>query len=404
VALGVGLLIGGERERRKRDRPSPSAAGIRTFTIASLIGAVAFLVGGPVMLAVATAGVAAFAAVSYWRLRADGDPGLTTEAALVLTALLGGLAVSDARLAAGLGVVVTVVLAARTPMHRFVKSVLTEDEARAALLLAAATLVVLPLLPDRQLGPFGALNPYRIWLLVVLVLAIGALGQVAVRLLGARFGLPVAGFASGFISSVATIGAMGDRAARNPGALGPAVAGAVLSTVATVAQMAIVVGATSLPTLYALAPALVCAGAAAAIYGVVFTLIAVKQPPGDEAPSDGEAFSLKTALIFGLTLSLILLVSAALSHWFGEGGAVIAAAVAGLVDTHAAAISIATLAASGELTPAEAVAPVLAAFSTNTLSKALVARAAGSRPFRWRVILGLAIVLGAAWAGALATA
>ena len=95
MALGVGLLIGAERERRKQERPSPSAAGIRTFTVAALAGAVALLVGGVLVLAVVAVAVTAFAALGYWRAEGEDDPGLTTEIALVLAVLVGALAVPE---------------------------------------------------------------------------------------------------------------------------------------------------------------------------------------------------------------------------------------------------------------------------------------------------------------------
>jgi hypothetical protein len=218
VALGIGLLIGAERERRKGAGPSRSPAGIRTFTVTSLAGAVSFIVGGEVLLAVATAGVIILTVAAYWRGH-ENDPGLTTEIALILTALLGGLAIQQPALAAGIAVVVAVLLAARSRLHRFVSSVLTEDELNDGLIFAGATLVVLPLVPDRPMGPYGALNPHSIWILVILVMAISAAGYIAVRLLGARFGLPIAGLASGFISSTATIGAMGARVAKTPDVL-----------------------------------------------------------------------------------------------------------------------------------------------------------------------------------------
>jgi uncharacterized membrane protein (DUF4010 family) len=102
-------------------------------------------------------------------------------------------------LAAGIAVAVTFLLSARSALHRF-RSVLSEDEVRDALIFAAATLIVLPLLPDQAMGPFSALNTHSIWIIVILVMAIGAFGHIAVRLFGAHFGLPVAGLASGFKS------------------------------------------------------------------------------------------------------------------------------------------------------------------------------------------------------------
>ena len=216
VALGIGLLIGTERERRRGQALASATAGIRTFTLAAVTGAISIVIGGELLLAVTTGGVFALTGFAYLRGYED-DPGLTTEIALIATVLLGGLAMSRPGLAAGIAVAVTIVLSARTALHRFVRSVLSEDEVRDALIFAAATLIVLPLLPNQPIGPFGAINPHAIWIIVILVMAIGALGHVAVRLLGARFGLPVSGLASGFISSIATIGAMGARAAEKLG-------------------------------------------------------------------------------------------------------------------------------------------------------------------------------------------
>jgi hypothetical protein len=191
VALGVGLLIGAERERRKGEGPSRSPAGIRTFTVASLAGAISFIAGGELLLAIATAGVIVLTAVAYWRGRED-DPGLTTEIVLIVTVLLGGLSMQKPALAAGLAVTVAILLAVRTRLHRLVGTVLTEEELNDALIFAGATLVILPLVPDRPMGPYGALNPHSIWILVILVMAISAAGYVAIRVLGARYGLPIA--------------------------------------------------------------------------------------------------------------------------------------------------------------------------------------------------------------------
>ena len=400
VALGIGLLIGAERERRKGEGPARSPAGIRTFTVASLAGAISFIIGSELLLAIATAGVVALTAIGYWRGRND-DPGLTTEVALILTVLLGGLSTQQPVLAGGLAVTVAALLASRTRLHRFVRSVLTEQELNDILVFAGATLVVLPLIPDRPMGPYGALNPHSIWILVILVMAISGGGYIAVRVLGARFGLPVAGLASGFISSTATIAAMGARVKTTADATTPAVAGAVLSTVATIAQMAIVLGATSWPTFRTLAISLACAGVTAVIYGAIFTVRALRPEAREDVEARGRAFNPATTLAFALTLSCIMVAAAALQEWLGEEGIVLAAALAGFVDTHSAAISVATLVASGKMTAADAVLPILAGLSTNTISKLVLAATSGGRSFAVRVIPGLILVVLAAWGGAL---
>jgi uncharacterized membrane protein (DUF4010 family) len=396
-ALAVGALIGAERERRKGEGPARAPAGIRTFTITSLAGAVAFALGGVGLLAVVTGSVAILVAISYWRAQ-DEDPGLTTEIVLVLTALLGGLSMQSPQTAAAIAVTVTVLLYTKAWLHNLVITVISKTELDDALILAAATLVVLPVVPNRQMGPYLALNPQSIWIVIVLVMAISAAGYVAVRLFGARFGLPLAGAISGFISSAATIGAMGSRAVKSKNLLSACVAGAVLSTVATIAQMALVIAATSMPTLISLSGPLLLAGVIAAAYGLAFTLLAARNAGGD-AVQNGGVFSLNTALAFGVILALVLVISAALQTRYGNTGVLLAAAVAGLVDTHAAAISVATLVASGKITPQDAVLPILVGLTSNTLTKIVVAATSGGWAFALRVVPGLVLVTLAAWIG-----
>ena len=396
-AVAVGALIGAERERRKGEGPARSPAGIRTFTITSIAGAVAFSLGGVVLLAVLTACVAAMAAVAYWRAQ-DQDPGLTTEIVLVLTALLGGLCMQAPQTAAAIAVTVTVLLYTKAWLHNLVISVISKDELDDALIFAAATLVVLPLVPNRQMGPYLALNPHSIWIVIVLVMAISAAGYVAVRLFGARFGLPLAGAISGFISSTATIGAMGSRTKKSKDLLAACVAGAVLSTLATIVQLALVVAATSMPTLFRMSGPLLLAGGTAAAYGAAFTLLAARNA-GNDAAQTGGVFSLKAALAFGSILALILVISAGLQERFGGAGVLLATVVAGLVDTHAAAISVATLVASGKVTPQDAVVPILAGLTSNTLTKIIMAAISGGWAFALRVVPGLVLVALAAWVG-----
>ena len=398
-AVAVGALIGAERERRKGEGPARSPAGVRTFTIASIAGAVAFSLGGVVLLAVLTGCISAMVAVSYLRNQ-NQDPGLTTEIVLVLTALLGGMCMQVPQTAAAIAVGVTVLLYTKAWLHNLVITVISKDELDDGLIFAAATLVVLPLVPNRQMGPHLALNPHSIWIVIVLVMAISAAGYIAVRLFGARFGLPLAGAISGFISSTATIGAMGSRAMKSKDLLAACVAGAVLSTVATIAQLALVVAATSTLTLFNLSGPLLLAGGTAAAYGAAFTLLAVRNS-GSNAAQTGGVFSLKTALIFGSVLAVILVISAALQERFGGAGVLVAAVVGGLVDTHAAAISVATLVASGKVTPVDAVVPILAALTSNTLSKIIMAVTSGGWAFAFRVVPGLILVALAAWVGTL---
>jgi uncharacterized membrane protein (DUF4010 family) len=398
TALGIGLLVGLERERRKGEGPSRGPAGIRTFALASLLGGVSLTLAVPGLFVAIAICVGLLVAVAYARSRPT-DPGLTTEVALVVTFLLGALAVRQPALASGIAVLVTILLAARTRLHRFARDVLSEREIHDGLLFAAAALVVLPLAPDRPVDPFGVLVPRKVWFLVVLVMAVGSAGYVAVRTLGARAGLPLSGFAGGFVSSAATIGSMGQRAKETPALLRPAVSGAVLSTVATIVQLAIVLAAVDPRVLRALAAPLAFAGVVAVGYGVAFALRVGKVPAGAKA-DPGHAFDLRAAIVFAAVVAGLLVLAALARERLGSGGVVLATAVAGFADAHAAAISAASLSAAGKITPLEAVLPVLAGVTTNSVTKMLLAATTGSRAFAMQTIPGLVLVLAAAWLGA----
>jgi uncharacterized membrane protein (DUF4010 family) len=400
VALGIGLLIGAERERRKGSGPTRGAAGIRTFAVAALLGALGVLLGGGLLLAVVALVVGALAVAAYLRTQSD-DPGMTTEIALLLTCLLGGLAMRDAGLAAGIGVALAALLAARNRIHYFVSSVLSERELHDALLFLAAALIALPLAPDRFMGPFDAINPHAITRLIVLVMGISALGYVAMRALGTRYGLPLAGFAAGFVSSTATIHAMGARAQQQPAQMTSAVAGAVLSTVATIIQMAVVVATVQPALLDALLWPLLFGGAAACAYSLPFIPGKASQQQEQPNADAGRAFDLKTALVFAAVVSAVLLLSAGLSAWLGTRGTLLAAALTGLVDTHATAASVASLVVAHKLSVNAALWPILAGLTTNTLMKVLVAFSAGGVRYAARIVPGLALVIVAVWLGTL---
>ena len=185
VALAVGLLIGLDRERHKRAEMPQTAAGLRTFALSSLLGVMAAIAASGWLLLVVGAGVVALVSQSYRRTQRL-HPGQTTEFALLATFAIGYLAASHVGLAAGLGVCVAILLNAKSRLHRFALTQLSEQELHDALLLAAAALIVLPLLPDHAIDPYGVFNPQVVWRLTVIILSVHALGYVARRTLGAR--------------------------------------------------------------------------------------------------------------------------------------------------------------------------------------------------------------------------
>jgi hypothetical protein len=176
VALIIGLVIGAEREQRLSEKESPSkSAGIRTFTVVALMGATGMLLAQPWLLAVLGLGVISATLMAY-ALGDRTDPGLTSELALVLTFALGALAIAQPSLALGTGIVVAMLLAFRSKIHSLVNDMLTPTELRDVLLVAGAALVMLPMLPDRAIDPFGAINPFVLWRLVVVIRAPGPPG------------------------------------------------------------------------------------------------------------------------------------------------------------------------------------------------------------------------------------
>ena len=397
VAFGIGLLIGVERERSKGDGPARGAAGVRTFLLVALAGAIAQRIGG-VGLAVGGGFVALAALAAYQRSRRT-DPGLTTEVAMLVTFLLGALAMRATPLAAALGVVVALVLAGKTRMHRFVRDTLTDQELHDALLLAAAAAVVLPLLPDRTIDPWDALNPHKLWTLVVLIMAINAAGYVALRALGPSAGLALAGFVGGFVSSTATIAAMGDRTRAAPALQAQCVAGALFSNVATVVVLTAVIGALSPPMLARLAWPLAFAGAAALLAAGVARSRSSFEAVDDQPVAAGRPFEPRQALAFAAIVSAILLFSAIIHRWLGDAGVTVAAGLSGFADLHAAAASVAQMVAGGSL-PADATGgPVFVALATNTCSKLLMAWLRGGRGFLLRVLPGVALIVAAFAAG-----
>jgi uncharacterized membrane protein (DUF4010 family) len=397
VALGIGLLIGAERERRMAERARRGPAGLRTFALVALLGGVVDHVGGDAVLAVALAFVAGAALVSYFR---EGDPGITTEVALVVTFLLGVLAQREPAVASALAVSVTILLATRSALHRFVSSVLTDQEVHDALLLAAAALVVLPLLPNRTVGPLEVLNPFSVWRLVVLLMAISSAGYVAVRAVGPRYGLPIAGLLGGFVSSTATIGAMGARSRGQPDALRATIAAALFSTVATMLQMAALVGTISSTLLRDLVWPLAF-GAVAALVAAGIALLGARATPDEHRVGYGRAFELRTAVILAGTITAVTFASAAASEIAGDSGVQLAAFVGGFADTHAAAIGVSSVFVSGKLGVSAATLAVLAALSSNTVSKVVFAFIGGGSRYAVPVAIGLVIVIAAVWLGLL---
>ncbi len=398
AALGGGLLIGLERERRKGRGDQREAAGIRSFALAALGGGLAQTMQQPALIALGALLVAALAAVAYWksRERRPGlpapDPGLTTELALFITYLVGVLSVQQPVLGAGAAAVVAAMLAARERLHRLATQVLSQAELHDALLLAALVLVLLPLTPATPLAWLGGLAPRTLLLTVVMILSLQAAGHVALRLLGARAGLALSGLFSGFVSSTATIASMAARARAQPQQSGPALAGALFSTAATWPQVLMLALALSLAAWSALWPCAV-AGAAVALAGGAWpwrlSAGEVNTTPKVQTEPIQGPLRLREALLVASVLAGVFLLVGWGQQQLGGAGLLAGTALTALVDAHAPVAALLTLHGAARIDSDTLRLGVVLAVAANSATRAVTAWVAGGAAFGGRVTLSL---------------
>jgi uncharacterized membrane protein (DUF4010 family) len=410
VSAAIGLLVGMERERRSRADEMHPMAGVRTFPLIALGASLSSLLYpsfGAAVVALPMFGLLVLLGVAmHWRHRTSGldrTVGMTTAVAALVTWLIGlvpfaeGLPLGfQARqvLALALGGVTMAALAMRTPLHVWAQRLSSADMyATVQFLLLAA--VVLPLLPDEELGPYGALNPFTVGVVVVVIAAISFFGYVAVRVLGARRGVGLTGLFGGLASSTAVTLTFSQRGRETPAIAPTAALAIVLASGVMFPRLALELAVVSPGLLAPTAVALTAMLAASALAAWLLWRRARRDvADGGREPQFANPFSLRSALKLGLVFAVVRVVVAAASDWFGTRGLLVSAALAGLTDVNAIALSVAGMFRDGRLGGDEAAAAVLLAAGSNTVSKAGLALALGGR----RVGLPVA----AAFAGVLA--
>lgn len=388
TATGVGFLIGIVRERLHQ--PGAMMAGVRTHTIAALMGAVAFSLG-PSIFGVALAIAGILIGVGYYKSY-TADPGMTGEVSLIMTVLLGGLAVHSNDVAAALGVAVAVLLFLKKPLRQFSQELLTETELEDALILFSAALIVLPLLPQQAIDPWGALKPFAVWKVVVIIMFTGMLGHLAIRLKGVQWGLPIASLLSGLISSTAVIMDLGKKSKQEPALTGVACASALLSNLASLILFALVVGASSMPLLQAVAVPL-CLGALA-LLGMAIALFKRHQLPLSFAITQSQrAFEMSHVLMISLSISSISLLSTWMGSVFGQAGTFVSAVVVGFAEIHAAAVSVSQLVDPAVPVPSLARWGILAVLTASIVSKSALSFISGGKDYGQKMTGALFIFL-----------
>ncbi len=394
TSLAIGLLIGVERER------NPSAkAGLRTFALTSVFGTLAAMLGeqaGGAWLpgvGLAIVGLAIVAAYHRTPAAPDEDPGTTTVIALVAAYALGALCwYGERSLAVALAVVITALLYFK-PELRGLLDRFERRDLLSVLQFATLSFVILPVLSDRSYGPYGALNPYQIWLMVVLVSGLSLAGYIALKIVGARYGLVLVGLLGGLVSSTATT-LVYSRHARENALNGVAAGGVILiANLVVLARIALVSAAVSPAILPRLAPVL--GGALLAGAAATFVYWRGRLGAGGElpVPKIANPTELRAAFGFGLLFAVVLVLAAWLSDVAGRAGLYAVALASGLTDMDALTLSTLRLFSLGTLEAAHAVIAIAIAYASNTAFKLGLALTIGGPALARHVILPAAAPL-----------
>lgn len=414
VALASGLLVGMQRERTHSD-----LAGIRTFPLIAVFGAMCAVLARAVVgfpdktaavglpgVIVVTGGLVAIALIvltgNLLRLRSKErpaePPGLTTEIA-ILVIFCCGVMIGLQLYAAGVAVAAAtaVMLHLKTSLHRFTRS-LSEGDVRAAMQFAVIALVIFPVIPNQEMGPYNAINPYKLWLMVVLVTGISLCGYVALRVFGPKAGTYLAAFLGGLVSSTATTVSI-SRLARSKRAsiasAAPAIAIANAVMLARVMVLAFASAQGNAQAMLLAAGTLLVASAMGTAAGAMLSGTHTEKKDAIAATNQKNPTELKSALIFALLFAVVQVLVIAGKEQFGQGGLFVIAALSGLTDMDAITLSTGNMARSGEIDGATAAVAVVIAALLNTLVKIAIAGSLGG--------IGLAIRLGTIFAPMLAT-
>jgi uncharacterized membrane protein (DUF4010 family) len=408
VALFIGILIGLQREYASdvheiRESRGEMFAGVRTFALMSLVGCTAAMaadqLGSPWVFVGIIVPLGALIAVGYFITAWRSDAGMTTEVAAIVTILAGALSYwNNLALAVALGVVTTALLSLKLELHGFVERI-TREDILATLKFAIITAIVLPVLPNRTYGPppFDVLNPYNIWLMVVLISGISFLGYVLMKLVKPRQGITLTGLLGGLASSTATTLSFSQRSQKNS-SFGQAFALAIILAWTVMFGRALVEIGTINRELLAVTWLPMVITAAAGLVYCAYLYFVVHAGTGEEDDQDlvlANPFELAPAIKFGLIFAAVLLISRAAQYYFGSTGIYLSSLISGLADVDAVALSMAELASqSGGPDLDTAARAVVIAALANTLTKGGIVLATGTATLRRWLVPGFLLILG----------
>jgi uncharacterized membrane protein (DUF4010 family) len=390
LALGLGLIVGIQREWASK------YAGIRSFPLITLLGALSAMAAihfdGWVIAAAMVALAMLIIFENYLQVRAGrSDIGITTDAAAFVMFFVGViLALDYTASATAVAGTVALLLHWKKPLHGFVKRI-GEEDVQAIMRLILIALVILPLLPNRAFDPFGVINPFKIWLMVVLIVGISLGAYMAYKLLGARGGILLGGILGGLISSTATTVSYARNTRQYP-ETAPAAAVAIFVASTVVFGRVIFEIAVVAPELLSVTvpPLLVMMALMALANGVLFLWT---RPGGQNLSQDKPPSDMKAAIGFGLLYAVVVLAVAVGKDHFGERGLYGVAALSGLTDMDAITLSSAQLMQKGELSADVGWRLIMVGTMANLVFKGIAVAVLGNRHLAWRMAFLFAIAL-----------
>jgi uncharacterized membrane protein (DUF4010 family) len=400
AALAIGVLIGLQREYAHGGPEEELFAGVRTFALISLLGATGALIAdelaspwGFIGLILPLGGLLVVAHfVTAWQ---HGGAGMTTEMATLLALAAGALCYWDyLALAAAVGVATTALLSLKPEMHAFAQRI-TREDIYATLQFAVITVIVLPVLPNRDFGPppFDVLNPYEVWLMVVLISGISFLGYVMIKVVGPHRGISLTGLLGGIVSSTPVTLSFAQRSQEEE-SLGESFALAIIVAWSmTFVRVLVEVATLNRALLGVLWPPLVAASAVGLGYGL-YLFLSQRPPEEAEEVAFSNPFELGAALKFGLLFAVVLLVSKAASLYAGDVGVYLSSFITGLPDADAVTLSMARLSGvGGGLGLRTGARAIVIGAMANTLTKAGIVLVTGSPQLRRALLPGALLIL-----------
>ena len=372
AALGLGMLIGLERERTRGEERT--FAGVRTFALVALLGTTSVYAGQraglPWIVALVFLAVIALVVAAYRTTAKNGSIGATTEVSVLITFLIGALcAWNEVAIAGAVAVVTMLLLAVKGWLHDLARKIEPSD-VEATLKFAIITLIVLPLVPNENFGPAGleVINPYKTWLMVVLIAGLNFAGYVLVKVVGREHGLGITGLLGGLVSSTAVTLSFSQRSRSEPD-LAPVFALAILlAWTVMFFRVVVEVGVVNVPLAGDLAVGMVLMGAIS--LGICFLLWRHgRSTEKAEVASGHNPFELGDAVKFGVLFAVVIFVASAAQRYFGDTGLYLAGALAGLTDVDAIALSMANLARQDPDSAGAAARTIVIAVISNTMVK-----------------------------------